>query len=63
MSSIIDTNISNYTLSELIAISEISDFNYEEINEKTNKLIDKFKYSNPNLSFFFVKYKVNYYII
>ena len=52
----LDTNVSNYTLSELLTIVELD--NDEDINEdtiltKTNKLIDKFKYKKPELSVFF----------
>jgi hypothetical protein len=52
----LDTNVSNYTLSELLTIVEID--NDEDINEdtvliKTNKLIDKFKTKNPELAVFF----------
>jgi len=51
----IDTNINNYTLSELIAIAEIENFNKEEIIENTNKYIYKFQKKNPDLSIFFQK--------
>ena len=52
----LDTNVSNYTLSELLTIVEID--NDEDINEdtiltKTNRLIDKFKYKKPELAVFF----------
>lgn len=51
----IDTNVSNYSLSELLEIVGIEDedLNYEEIKDKTNKLIKQFKTKNPDLSFFF----------
>jgi len=52
----LDTNVSNYTLSELLTIVEIDndeDINEETILTKTNKLIDKFKYKKPELSVFF----------
>jgi hypothetical protein len=51
----IDTNVSNYTLSELLAITEINDedINKNEILLKTNILINKFKNKNPELSVFF----------
>jgi hypothetical protein len=48
-----DTDVSNYTLSELMAIIEINDINDDEIKSKTNKLINRFKNSNPKLSVFF----------
>ena len=51
----IDTNINNYTLSELLAIVEISDVNEKEIIEKTNKYIYSFQKKNPELSIFFQK--------
>ena len=35
----IDTNVSNYTLSELMAIVELNDLDPNEITEKTNKQI------------------------
>lgn len=48
-----DTNVSNYTLSELMSIVEVNYFDEEEIIEKTNLLINKFKTKNPELSVFF----------
>ena len=53
MTSNFDTNISSYTLSELMAISEINEMTPDEILIKTNKLIDKFKKTNPQISVFF----------
>jgi len=50
----IDTNVSNYTLSELMAIVELNDLDPSEITEKTNKLINRFKDKNPELSVFFL---------
>jgi hypothetical protein len=52
----LDTNVSNYTLSELLTIVELD--NDEDINEdsvltNTNKLINRFKYKNPKLAVFF----------
>ena len=51
----IDTNVDNYTLSELLTIVEIENesFSEDEIMKKTNKLINKFKNNNPQLSVFF----------
>ena len=49
----IDTNVSNYTLSELMAIVELNDLNPSEITEKTNKQINRFKSKNPEISVFF----------
>lgn len=49
-----DTNVSNYTLSELIEITGIEDpSDPKEIVEKTNNLINKFKTKNPAISVFF----------
>jgi len=51
----IDTNVSNYTLSELLAIVDIEDedINEDEIISKTNELINKFKTKKPLISVFF----------
>lgn len=49
----IDTNVANYTMSELMAISGISDINPDEITSKTNTYINKYKTSNPQISTFF----------
>ena len=54
----IDTNVSNYTLSELLAILDISDsesISPHLITEKTNKLINQFKEKNPEMSVFFLE--------
>jgi len=50
----IDTNVSNYTLSELLTIVGIEneDVTQEEITSKTSSLIKKFK-NNPKLAVFF----------
>jgi hypothetical protein len=50
----VDTDVSNYTLSELMAIIEVNDIDPEEIVKNTNTLISKFKNSNPHLSVFFM---------
>jgi len=50
----VDTDVSSYTISELMAIIEVNDIDPEEIVEKTNVLINKFKVSNPQLSVFFM---------
>jgi hypothetical protein len=55
MSSNIDTNVSNYSLSELMAIVELQDLKPNEIVKQTNKYINKFKTSNPTLSTFFME--------
>ena len=51
----IDTNISNYTLAELLTIVGIDDnsVNEEQIMTNTNALIHKFKKKNQDLSVFF----------
>jgi len=49
----IDTDVSNYTLSELLAIVELTDVEPKKIVSKTNYFINKFKNSNPQLSVFF----------
>lgn len=55
MTSNIDTNVSSYSLSELMAIVELEDLNPKQIVKQTNKYIDKFKTSNPRLSTFFME--------
>jgi len=50
----VDTDVSSYTISELMAIIEVNDIDPEEIVEKTTALISKFKDSNPQLSVFFM---------
>ena len=51
----IDTNISNYTFSELLTIVDIQndELDKETVNSKTNKYINKFKTKNPQLANFF----------
>ena len=49
----VDTDVSSYTISELMAIIEVTDIDPQEIIKKTNTLINKFKDSNPQLSVFF----------
>ena len=49
----IDTNVSNYTLSELMAIVELQDLDHESIIKNTNQLIKQFKGKKPELSVFF----------
>jgi len=50
----IDTNVSNYTLSELLDIVGIEneDLNTQQITEQTNKMIKQYKNKNPELAFF-----------
>jgi hypothetical protein len=49
----IDTDVSNYTLSELMAIVELDDLDPTHIMNKTYTLIEKYKNNNPQLSIFF----------
>jgi len=49
----IDTDVSNYSLSELMAIVELTDVEPKKIISRTNYFINKFKNSNPELSVFF----------
>ena len=55
MNSNIYTDISNYSIAELMAISGINSLDPKEITEQTNKLITKLSKSNPNLSVFFME--------
>jgi hypothetical protein len=50
----VDTNVSSYTITELMAIIEVNDIDPEEIIKNTTALIFKFKDSNPQLSVFFM---------
>lgn len=52
----IDTNVSNYTLTELLAIVDLHDsvtVDPNEVIDKTNKIISKFKNTNPEIAVFF----------
>ena len=49
----IDTNVSNYTISELMAIVELNELEPSEIISKTDKQINRFKVKNPEISVFF----------
>lgn len=51
----IDTNVSNYSLSELLSIVELEndEINKDDIISKTNVYIKRFKTKNPQLSVFF----------
>ena len=49
----INTNISDYTLSELMAIIEIEDLTSSHIIENTDFYIKKYKVKDPKLSVFF----------
>jgi len=54
MSENIDTNINNYTLSEIMAIVNVNVLEPQEIRSKTDKYIKKFKNSDPPLAVFFM---------
>jgi len=50
----INTNVSNYTYEELMAIIDVSNpFNKDDILNNTTQLINKFKHKTPSLSKFF----------
>jgi hypothetical protein len=49
----IDTNVSNYTMSELMAIVKLEDLDPTNIMNATTSFIEKFKETNPQLSVFF----------
>lgn len=49
----IDTNVSNYTLSELMAIVGLDDLDPTNIMDATSQYIEKYKNNNPTLSIFF----------
>jgi len=49
----IDTDVSNYTLSELMAIVGLNDLDPKSIMDETYPLIEKYEVSNPSLSIFF----------
>jgi hypothetical protein len=49
----IDTDVNNYTLSELMTIANVNDLDPTEITNNTNSYINQFKNTNPTLSTFF----------
>lgn len=49
----IDTNVSSYTLSELMAIVGLNDLDPPSIMNATSPYVEKYKQSNPTLSTFF----------
>lgn len=53
MASQVDTNVSNYTIEELMAIIEIDDLDADKIKSNTNALIEKLKQTKPELVVFF----------
>ncbi len=52
-----DSDVSNYTIKELMKISDIVTLNEQEIVSKTDLFIDKFKITKPSISDFFVDVK------
>jgi hypothetical protein len=52
-----DSDVSNYTIEELMKISGIVTLNEKDIVLKTDAFIDKFKITKPNISDFFVEVK------
>ena len=49
----IDTNVNNYTISELMEIIDEKTLDADSIKAKTDKLISQFNKTNPILSSFF----------
>lgn len=49
----LDTDVSNYTLSELMSILNIHHLDEANIRDKTNYYIQKYKTTNPEMSVFF----------
>jgi hypothetical protein len=50
-----DTNTANYSLVELMAIVDVNDLDPQEIVDKTNKYINRFKERDPIMAIFFRK--------
>jgi len=48
-----DTNVSNYTLSELLIILSLDNLDPNLVTKRTDELIQKYKISNPTISTFF----------
>jgi len=48
-----DTNVSNYTMSELMTIVGLNDLDPRSIMDSTSPFVEKFKNTNPTLSTFF----------
>lgn len=53
MTTTFDTNVSSYTLSELLTILGLDYPDTDSVTKKTNELIQKYKVSNPTISTFF----------
>lgn len=49
----VDTNVANYTLSELMAIVELDELDHQEIVETTDYYIQKYKHKKPQMAVFF----------
>lgn len=52
-----DSDVSNYTIEELMKISDIVSLNEKEIVSKVDSLIEKFKITKPVISDFFIEVK------
>jgi hypothetical protein len=50
-----DTDVKNYSIAELMAITDIQDLDEDEILKETNSRINRFKTSNPVISVFFLE--------
>jgi hypothetical protein len=48
-----DTDVNSYTLAELLTILGLDDPDPHSITKKTNKLINKYKKSDPSIATFF----------
>ena len=53
MTSQVDTNVSNYTIEELMAIIEVDDLDADKIKANTKTLVDKLKQTKPEFIVFF----------
>ena len=54
----IDTNVANYSIDELLAILDVdNEYNIDEIIENTDNLVERFKNTKPEVSFFFQEIK------
>lgn len=50
-----DTEVKNYSIAELMAITGIEDLDEDEIRKETNMRINRFKTTNPVISVFFLE--------
>jgi hypothetical protein len=49
-----DTNVNNYTTSELLSIAELNSLDPHKITTQTNSLINKFRITRPEVADFFI---------